>query len=292
MGRLKLFKSAVIICSALSLCLVIYLITSNNSRPASSSGAALSVTVTDVGQGDSILITLGDETMLIDAAESYESGAVLDELEKQRVDDIDILVATHPHDDHIGGLKAVIENYSVGEIYIADTPSETKTYKKLMKSINDKRIPVTEAYAGIEFSFGQASCTIVSPGKQDDYDANNESVAIFLDYMDSEFLFTGDMEQTAEDELVSSGYNIDADVLKVAHHGSSTGTSEDFLQAVSPDYAAISCGEGNVYKHPHDKTLDLLSGSGIKTYRTDISGDISFVSDGRNVNVVLEKGAS
>lgn len=290
----KRYKGILVICLALLLCFLLILILTNDTlQPASSpSDVVLNVIINNVGQGDSILVTLGDETMLIDAAEKHKSDEVLDELKKHAVDDIDILVATHPHSDHIGGLKAVIDNYSIGSVYIADTPSKTKAFSELMDTINEKDIPVYEACAGVTFSLGGASCTIVSPERTADYDTNNESVVIFLDYGDTEFLFTGDMEQKAEEALIASGYYIDADVLKVAHHGSSTGTSEAFLNAVSPDCAAISCGEGNSYKHPHDKTLDLLDRYGVKTYRTDILGDITFVSDGNSISIVTDKNAS
>lgn len=289
--RMRYNKTVLIAFLVLILCIAVFIIfiTSNNPQPASSfSDTVLNVTVIDVGQGDSILLTFGSETMLIDAAEKHESEAVLEELKARCIDDIDILVATHPHDDHIGGIEAVIDKYSVDKVYMADTASKSKTYKGLVNSLKTKGIPIYVAYAGLEFSLGQVLCTIISPGRQDDYDANNESVAVFVDFINSEFLFTGDIEQKAEDELISSRYYIDADVLKVAHHGSSTGTSEAFLKAVSPDYAAISCGKGNTYKHPHKETLELLSNLGIKTYRTDISGDITFVSDGQNINVVTE----
>jgi competence protein ComEC len=290
----KRYKSVLIICLALLLCFfVIWALINSTAQPVlHPSDAVLNVIVNDVGQGDSILVTLGDETMLIDAAEKHKSGEVLDELKKQAVDDIDILIVTHPHSDHIGGLKTVVDSYSIDSVYIADTSSKTKTYSELIDAISKKGIPVYEACAGVTFSFGNASCAIVSPDKTAEYDANNESVAVFLDYGDTEFLFTGDMEKKAEDALIASGYYIDADVLKVAHHGSSTGTSETFLNAVSPDWAAISCGKDNKYNHPHDETLHLLNVFGVKTYRTDIMGDITFVSDGRNINVITEKNGA
>lgn len=267
--------------------LYIYFLNAENTPADTAQKATLGVLIIDVGQADSILVTMSSgETMLIDAGEASSTDAIFEELDERGITHIDVLVATHPHADHIGGMRSVIERYEVGMVYMPDMTSDSKTYQNLSQIIEDKNIPVTEAYAGERFSLGSAHCTIVSPGKEDDIDANNDSVVIFLDFMDTECLFTGDMEEKAEEGLLSDGYMIDADILKVAHHGSSTGTSEDFLAAVSPEYAVISCGEENSYGHPHDETLDLLGEYNLKLYRTDISGDILFMSDGHTIRVV------
>lgn len=244
------------------------------------------VTVIDVGQGDSLLITLDSgEAMLIDAGEASDTGAVLDELDEYGVTDVDVLVATHPHADHIGGMRSVIDNYPVGQMLMPDKTSDSKTYQQMMDAVDTHNIPVIEAAAGYEFTLGNAFCTVVSPNAGADEDANNESVVIFLDYYDTEFLFAGDMEKQAEDAVLDAGYNIDADVLKVAHHGSSTSTTEAFLNAVTPDYAVISCGAGNSYGHPHQQTLDALNAIGARLYRTDLSGNVLFISDGETLTV-------
>ncbi|MFA5676410.1 MAG: MBL fold metallo-hydrolase, partial [Christensenellales bacterium] len=175
--------------------------------------------------------------------------------------------------------------YDIGVIYMPDMQSSSKTYKELIAAIDGKGIPVTEAYAGLDFTLGPSLCTIVSPQKDANKDANNESIVIFLDYGETDFLFTGDVEAWGEAAILSAGYIIDADVLKVAHHGSRSGTTEEFLTAVSPEYAVISCGAGNKYGHPHEETLELLRRYGVKTYRTDISGDIVFFADGRELNL-------
>jgi len=278
-----LFISAALIVAA---ALYIYLNDKNDEASTVQGQATLSVMVIDVGQADSILVTMSTgEVMLIDAGESDSVDAIYEELDERNIDTIDILVATHPHSDHIGGMPSVIERYNIGMVYMPDMASSSKIYKKLLDAIDKKDIPITEAYAGERFPLGAAQCAIVSPGADDDIDPNNESVVIFLDYLDTECLFTGDMEERAEEEALTDGSYIDADILKVAHHGSSTGTSEAFLDAVSPEYAVISCGEGNSYGHPHEQTLDLLKEYGLAPYRTDLSGDILFTSDGHTIQV-------
>jgi competence protein ComEC len=246
----------------------------------------LSVLFIDVGQADSTLITLSTgETMLIDAGESSDKGAILKELDERNITNIDILVETHPHSDHIGGMCSVIDYCKIGRILMPDMAAQSAVYNKLMDAIHTHDIPVTEAYAGYDFSFGSARCTVVSPNAEADKDANNESVVIFLDFNQSEFLFTGDMEEWAEDAVLDGHYYIDADVLKVAHHGSSTGSSEAFLDAVTPQYAVISCGQGNEYGHPHQETLERLAEAGASIYRTDQEGDVLILTDGQTITV-------
>ena len=291
-NHLLLWLSVVMLATLLFTFIIIIQDSQNNSvqsANAPGTAAALSVTFIDVGQADSALVTLSTgEVMLIDAAESSDTGGICNELDERGITQIDVLISTHPHNDHIGGMQSIIESYNVGRIYMPDMASDSNTYEKMMNAIEKNGIPVTEAYAGVSFSFGSASCVIVSPGKNDDKDANNESVVLWLDYDDTEFLFTGDMESWAENNLVDGGYNIEADVLKVAHHGSSSGTTEEFLRAVSPNYAVISCGDGNDYGHPHRETLDILNLFQIQSFRTDLDGDVHFISDGKALTVETE----
>lgn len=295
-GKRKLNRIIMVLSLAVVLCIVLYAAVSANSSAVSEppvstdavSANQLSVMIIDVGQGDSVLVTFGSEdTMLIDAGEPDDTQAIKEELDERGITQIDVLVATHPHADHIGSMAEIINSYDIGSVYMPDMQSKSKTYRTLKDTIEKRGIPLTIAYAGEAFSLGLADCTIVSPEKSADKDANNESVMLLVDYLDTEFLFTGDAEKWAESKVLDAGYNIDADVLKVGHHGSNTSTSKAFLNAVSPDYAVISCGKNNDYGHPHKVTLDLLDEYGIDTLRTDVSGDVLFISDGYTLKTVL-----
>ncbi len=288
----KTFKNAAyVIALVIIICAVLYfaLDTSEQSGLSPSDGdggTQLEIMIMDVGQGDCILVVFETgETMLIDASTKSSAETIINRLDSRGIEKIDIMVATHPHADHIGGMEDIVMRYDIGVIYMPDMQSSSKTYKELIAAIDGKGIPVTEAYAGLDFTLGPSLCTIVSPQKDANKDANNESIVIFLDYGETDFLFTGDVEAWGEAAILSAGYIIDADVLKVAHHGSRSGTTEEFLTAVSPEYAVISCGAGNKYGHPHEETLELLRRYGVKTYRTDISGDIVFFADGRELNL-------
>ena len=217
-----------VLCLCVALCLTLYAAVAANSSavsepPASTDAAGanqMSVMIIDVGQGDSVLITFGSEdTMLIDAGEPDDTQAIKEELDERGITQIDVLMATHPHADHIGGMAEIIESYEIGSVYMPDMQSESKTYRTLRDTIEKRGIPLTIAYAGETFVLGPADCTIVSPEKSADKDANNESVMLLVDYLDTEFLFTGDAEKWAESEVLNAGYTIDADVLKVGHHG-------------------------------------------------------------------------
>lgn len=287
----KTLKIILTVLLIIIICAGIYYIYSTQEQtggpPLSLDGAVqMQVVVIDVGQGDSILVVFDTgETMLIDAGTKSSAKKISNILDTYGIEKIDVLVATHPHADHIGGMESIVKEYQIGRIYMPDKPSSSATYKNLVSAVEENDIPVVEAYAGLDFILGPATCTIVSPQKDIKSDANNASVVIFLDYGETDFLFTGDMETKAENIVLDEGYLIDAEVLKVAHHGSSSSTSEDFLIAVSPDYAVISCGQGNSYNHPHEQTLELLSLYNIELYRTDIVGDVVFTADGRNIKV-------
>lgn len=248
----------------------------------------LKVYYIDVGQADSILITLGNSSMLIDAGNNDDGKAVVDFIADKGISKLDIVVGTHPHEDHIGGLDDVINAFDIGEIIMPKVSHTTKTYKDVLTAIRNKNLAVTAAKAGQTYSLGSANIQVLSPVKDKYENLNQYSAVIRLTYKNTSFLFTGDMEKTNEDELLASSANVKADVLKVAHHGSRTSSTSAFLSAVSPQYAIICVGKDNSYKHPHANVLSRLQNM-MTVYRTDMHGTITVTSDGQNISVHTEK---
>ncbi len=238
----------------------------------------------DVGQGDSIFIELPqNKTMLIDASTNAYGEGVAEYIEDKGYSKIDYLVATHPHADHIGGMTDVVEEFSIGEIYMPKVSSTTKTYKNLLKAIKAKGNKINTAKAGNTiYSDSILKIDILAPNSDSYEDLNNYSVVIKLTYGSKSFLFMGDAEMLSEDEIDS---DVSADVLKVGHHGSSTSSSEDFINRVNPKYAVISCGEDNSYGHPHKETMQTLEKYKVEVFRTDTMGTIIATTNGTNLEI-------
>jgi|HigsolmetaAR203D_1030402.scaffolds.fasta_scaffold00576_3 competence protein ComEC len=234
----------------------------------------------DVGQGDSILIESGNKYMLIDAGERNKGSIVIDYLETIGVKKLDYIVATHPHSDHIGGLADVINHFNIGKIIMPNAVHTSKTYENLLDTISEKGLKITKAIPGNEYNIGDASFIILAPNGTDYDNLNNYSVVIKLINGNNSFIFAGDAEVQSENEMLKNGLNINADVLKLGHHGSSTSSSAKFLDAVTPDMAIISVGEGNQYGHPDAETLKSIKDREIKLFRTDKQGTIILESDG------------
>ncbi|WP_099191432.1 ComEC/Rec2 family competence protein [Tepidibacter mesophilus] len=238
----------------------------------------------DVGQADSILIQdSNNNTILIDAGNNDDSDLVVNYIKSQDIDTINYIVGTHPHEDHIGGLDSVIDNFDIGKVILPKATSTTKTYKDVLLSIKNKKLSITPAIAGKSFFLGDAKCEILAPNNSEYDDLNNYSVVIKLTYKNNSFLFTGDCEDVSEEEMLSLGYNLKSDLLKVGHHGSNSSTSLSFLKSVSPKYAIISVGKNNKYNHPTQETLDKLNSQNVNIYRTDELGNIIATSDGDNI---------
>lgn len=242
----------------------------------------LIVTFIDVGQGDATLLQCGGSSMLIDAGKNDQGTSLQLFLQKQKVKELEYAVGTHPDEDHIGGLDVVITKFDVDHVLMPDRKSDTKTYRDTIQAAKDKSIAIENPEPGDTFWLGDAKVEVMAPLKKYE-DNNNNSIVLMVEHGENRFLFTGDAEEEAEEDMLQAGVDLDADVLKVGHHGSRSSTSESFLQAVSPEAAVISCGEGNSYGHPHAQTMNSLRMNGIELYRTDESGTIVAYSDGESI---------
>ena len=265
--------------------------------PATPAGKTASVYYLDVGQGDSELIQLpSGENILIDAGDRGTSDEIVSYLKEKGIKKIDLLIATHPHADHIGGMANVIQNFEIGKVYmprVADdqTPT-TKTYEGVLKAISDKNLKITEAKAGMTvYDAGGAKLEFLAPNGTEYKDLNNYSIVSKLTYGDTTFVFTGDAETESEKEILANKYDVKCDVLKLGHHGSSTSTSDRFLEAADPKYAVISCGVDNDYGHPHKETMNKLEDFKIETYRTDTQGTILATTDGKTVTMTSNQAS-
>ena len=255
------------------------------------SGDTLRVNYIDVGQGDSIFIQLPNkETMLIDAGETYEVDNVINYLNNLGIKKIGYVVGTHPHTDHIGGLEEVINTFDVGTIYMPKVSSNSKTFEDLLTTISNKGFKVKTAKSGVVvLSEDNLKLEFIAPNSDNYSNLNNYSAVLKLTYLDNTFLFMGDAETLSEDEITS---DVDADVIKVGHHGSDSSSSVEFVKKVSPEYAIIMVGEGNSYNHPYQSIIDRYESVGAKVLRTDLDGNIICDSDGASVTCKGDKDSS
>lgn len=240
----------------------------------------------NVGQGDSIFIELAEgKTMLIDAGEKEYGNDIVEYITSLGYNSIDYLVGTHPHSDHIGGMSFVVSNLDIEKVFMPEIMHDTASYEKLLTLIDEKDIPFEFISAGSKIA---DDIDVVWPENgYETEDINELSAVIKLVYGDTSFLFTGDAG--VETEPLYKG-DISADVLKLGHHGSSTSTSEEFLNRVSPKAAIISCGANNDYGHPHKEIVKLLEKYDIPAYATYLSGNIVAFSDGKNIYFKCEPG--
>ena len=249
------------------------------------SGKGLTVQFIDVGQADCALLSCDGEYLLIDGGNRDDSQLVVSFLEQQGVQELAAVVCTHAHEDHVGGLPAVLAVYPTKAVYAPTKTYSSNIFDKFVYYTDQQGLDITIPSPGDRFSLGQAEVTVLGPVKS--YaETNNTSIVLMVTYGETAFLFTGDMETDAENDMLDyweGRVDWQADVLKVGHHGSNTSTGYRFLNAVNPEYGVISVGKGNDYGHPHKEPLSRLRQAGVTILRTDELGAIQAVSDGKEV---------
>ena len=235
----------------------------------------------DVGQADSILIRNQDEVMLIDAGTNEAGETVVNYLQNLGITKIDYLIGTHPHEDHIGGLDDVINHFDIGQIYMPKIETTTKTFEDVLDAIETKNLTLTSPNRGDKIELGQAEGEFMTEPILDKDNLNVSSLVLRLEFGNTSYLFMGDAEEENEETINWPK----TDVLKVGHHGSSTSSSESFLEQVQPKYAIIMAGKDNSYGLPTQETINKLSNIGSEIYRTDEDGTIQMTSDGNTIQI-------
>ena len=241
----------------------------------------------DVGQALSVLVECDGQYMLYDGGNVDDGSLIVSYLQSQGVEQLEYVFCSHAHEDHVGGLAAALAYFPAYHVYSPVTEASTKCFKDFVKYTQQQGLQVEVPAVGTTWPLGGATVTMVGPVAQYS-DTNDTSIVLRIEYGSTSFLLTGDMEKTAETDLVNSGVNLRADVLQVGHHGSSTSTGYLFLNSVLPEMAVISCGVNNKYGHPHEETLSILRDAGVDVYRTDMQGTITIGSDGQNYTVGTE----
>ena len=264
------------------------------------SAHGLLVTFIDVGQGDSILIeTPKGHVVLVDAGPQgaelgLDAGSriVAPLLRGKGISVIDLLILTHPHEDHYGGMSSIVRQFRVSRFATPDIAYPDKEYTGLIRLVKKRKIPVTHAHSGVEARFADGvTLRFLYPNPADlahkmtDEEMNDVSAVLKVEYGTAEILLAGDVGSEAELKMLARGVDLDADVLKVPHHGSSSGTSWSFLKAVHPDIAVISVGRWNQFGHPSRETLARLRKSRVRTYRTDLDGTVVLETDGEIIRM-------
>ena len=246
----------------------------------------LAVHFIDVGQADCILLSCGDDYMLIDGGNAADGYAVRSYLENAGVDKLDLLVATHPHEDHIGGLPTVLTYFEAETIWTTEITYSNSTIRKFLDAADKQDAPVVQPTGGETFLLGSALVTVLGPVSTNYEDVNNLSLVLMVEFEDTRFLFTGDMETLAEGDMLDfwgEEFNWKCDVLKVGHHGSYSSTGYRLLREVAPTWAVIPCGYQNEYGHPHENTLSRLRDAEVITFRMDLMSTVIALSDGETI---------
>lgn len=239
----------------------------------------------NVGEGDCILVQVNNKNLLIDSGPSSSKNQLMKYLKKIKLSTIDYVIATHPHEDHIGNMSRIIDSFNIVNFYAPKVSDRSKAFEDMVYSLKRKKLRINVIKRGTDnINLGNnTTVSVFCPLRCSYENLNNYSPIIKIQYGNTSFLFTGDAEKEIEEKLVNNKDDIKADVLKVGHHGSSTSTSPSFLEAVDPSCAVISVGLNNLYDHPSKNTLDLLVKNSISIYRTDMDKNILLISNGDTI---------
>ena len=297
---MKILKSTTHRGSILGIILILFLLAGcsltieTQAGPPISEESFLKVHFIDVGQGDATLIQQINQdntyNMLIDAGNNGDGEYLVEYLKDQGVKTLDYIIGTHPHSDHIGGLDDVIKGFQVGAIIMPKVMANTRTFEEVMEAVSNKGLSITSPVPGTSYPLGEAEFTILAPNSDDYASLNDYSIANRIVFGSNSFIFTGDAEALSEEEILNNFNKRDlaSDVFKLAHHGSSTSNTEDFLEAINPSYGIISCGQDNSYGHPHREIMAQLKARNILVFRTDLHGTIVINSDGKDISIETE----
>lgn len=251
------------------------------------SDSSFAIHFIDVGQADAALILCDGEAMLIDGGNADDSSLMYTYLSKLGITELDYVIGTHAHEDHIGGIAGALNYATVNKALCPVTSYTTKAFNNFVKAVQKHGKSITIPSVGDQFNLGSASCLVLGVNSTDD--TNESSIVLRITYGNTSFMFTGDAEQEAENTILNRSYELKSDVLKVGHHGSASSTSYRWLREVDPDYAVISVGKDNSYGHPTETVLSRLRDADVTTFRTDLQGDIICTSDGRTVTFQVSR---
>lgn len=247
-------------------------------------GSYLRVDFVDVGQADFIVIECDGVYMTIDGGNVADSQKVYSYLQERGIKEVQTVVVTHAHEDHCGGVSALLNCVEAQTVYCPVTEYDTKAFRNVVSAVHSQGLELTVPVVGEVFSLGSAQVQVIGPVKEYE-DPNDTSIVLRITYGEHAFVFTGDAESTSEHDILDAGFDVSADVLKVGHHGSSTSSSYVWLKAVAPTYAVISSNrtEEPDYNHPHEEVVSRLRDEEATVYRTDLQGTITCISDGKSI---------
>lgn len=244
--------------------------------------AEMQVHFIDVEQGDATLVTCDGEAMLIDAGDNTKGTKIQSYLLKQGVKNLKYLVLTHPDADHIGAADVIITKFDIENVFMSDYTKDNQTYNEMIQALDNKNYKWSTPEVGSTYTLGSATFTIIAPNEKYS-DPNNASIGLLLQNGNNKFLFTGDAEEEAEADILANGISIACDVYKAGHHGSNTSNTKALLEAATPTYVVVSCGEGNSYGHPHAEPMNNFRSMGMKLFRTDEQGSVVATTDGTEI---------